>query len=176
VRKILVAVGFALVLVATPTPASASTSIKSVAAYQATDSTSLSIVYQKGGDLHFAWYENDGSTTRRINLDDAGLDAYNGEFHSSRLTWATLSFSTQTCLYSYPFDPGADPEDGCTTGDLEASLRWDAYGSRIRERQPDGTIVYRFYATLSGTVTFDGTPLFDSSAPDSASIYRTVYP
>jgi len=84
---------------------------------------------------------------------------------------ATLSFEDPSvCLFSNPPDSGADPYDGCTDGDLIVSLRWDSYGSRTKTILSDGTIVYSRAATVSGSVTFNGSPLFDPAILTTAEI------
>jgi hypothetical protein len=94
----------------------------------------------------------------------------------SDVSVATLSFEDPSvCLFSNPPDSGADPYDGCTDGDLIVSLRWDSYGSRTKTILSDGTIVYSRAATVSGSVTFNGSPLFDPAILTTAAISRYVY-
>ncbi len=176
-RRILVAAGVALVLGTTAAPASATTSVKRVTGSEITDSQNFTeFSYFKGGEFYLEWYRYDGTTYRHLDDGDAPISSYNGAFRSSQLWWATLSFEDPSvCLFSNPPDSGADPYDGCTDVDLIVSLRWDSYGSRTKTILSDGTIVYSRAATVSGSVTFNGSPLFDPAILTTAAISRYVY-
>ncbi len=164
-RKALVAAGVLFVLVAMATPASAG-SIKHAVASQSTAAATLSIDIGNNTDLNVHWASKTDGT--HIYETDEPISYYGGTFASDGLLWVTATWE----------NPAADRYDSngdSVSGDLVGDLRWDSYGHRHKILNPDGTVyTYWRYATLSGSLTWNGESLVDWSSPISASLYRYV--
>jgi hypothetical protein len=165
-RKALIGIGVLLVVVATAAPASATSSLKKGLADQTTAAATISIDIGNRTDLNVHWVSKTDGT--HIYETDEPISYYGGKFASSNLVWATATWE----------NPEADRYDSngnSVSGDLVGDLRWDSYGHRHKTLNSDGTVyAYWKYATLSGSLTWNGESLVDWSSPISARLLRYV--